>query len=274
VIFELMSGGSKKWVFRVLAFATALFLLTLPFVGLHGWTEFARVAALRQAGHVAEITNTCGDSLPDSATIGAVSGPFIIEHIDFSKPLAHPAINGTFIGLVSWVSDTVNKAHHLSVTACELVKRTSVVNSALELVILAGGTWVAWLARKRMASRNVLIASMMLWPIIFEIFGPERFLYTAVLEVLPLVLLATDRSVFHGASASASGFYRLVAFLTLGLAPPVLFQIGNLGLMKRTLDSAIILLVLPTVMVVVCVHAILTSKDESALPGVIRNDAL
>jgi hypothetical protein len=44
--------------------------------------------------------------------------------------------------------------------------------------------------------------------------------------------------------------------------------------MKRTLDSAIILLVLPAAMGVVCVHAILASRKANLLsPVVIRDDA-
>ena len=260
LIFAVICMGSKKWVFRIFTLTAALFLVTLPLVGLHGWTEFAHVAALRGAEHIADImTTACGRSLPAIASNGTGNGPFVFEHIDFSNSLPHPAINGTFIGLVYWVSDNINKAHRLPATACGLAKWASTVNSLFALVVLAGGTWVAWLARKRTVSRNVLIAGAMLWPMLFEIFGPERYLYTAVLEVLPLLLLATDRSVFQGVSAGASGFYWLVAFLALALAPSVLFQIGDLGFVKQSLDSAIILLMLPAAMAVVIVHSVLTS---------------
>lgn len=266
LVFALASLGSGRWVFRVFALAAALFLLTLPWAGLHEWTEFAHVAGARQAAHITEMISGCSDPVPSSAGAGASNGPFVIEHIDFSNILPHTAINGTFIGLVSWISDIVNKVHRLTPAACGWLQWTSAVNTVLLLAILVGGAWTAWLARRRRVRRNVLVACVLLWPMLLEIFGPERFLYTAVLEVLPFLLLATDESVFPEVSAGASGTYRLVAFLALGLAPNVLFQVGNLGFLKQTLDSAAILLVLPCVMAIVCVRAILNSP-QTPPPG-------
>ena len=150
--------------------------------------------------------------------------------------------------------------------ACSLfsLKWISRANSVLMSLILAGGLALAWTARRRKVSPNTLIAFMVLWPLVFEIFGPERFFYTAVVEVLPLLLLILDPEVIQLALKSKAGTYRWLALIALGIVPPAVMQLAPFMRFLTSFMSVLILLILPITLAAFCARAILASPIRAA----------
>jgi hypothetical protein len=254
LVAALAFPGMSKWVTRVLLVTVALFSMTLHYDGMTRWFEFPVQIHLRQTIVMDRNKTLCCDphALPDTLA------PNWIEGIDFGKMLPPHAINGTFLGLVSL--GFVHAGKHFSV-ACSLfsLKWVTRANSALMALILAGGLVVAWTARRRRVSANVLIAFMVLWPLVFELFGPERYFYSAVLEVVPLLLLLLDEGVIQSALRSKAGTYRWLALIALGVLPPALMQITPFMRILTSSMSVFILLVLPMSLAVICLRSILAS---------------
>jgi len=246
--------GMSKWVMRVLVVTVAMFSLTLHYDGVARWLEFPAQVHRSQAAIMERNKTLCCDphALPDTPV------PTVIEGIDFGKMLPPHAINGTFLGLVSL--GFVHAGRHFS-AACSLfsLKWITRANSALMVLVLAGGLALAWTARRRKVSPNTLIAFMVLWPLVFEVFGPERFFYTAVVEVLPLLLLILDPEVIQLALKSKAGTYRWLALIALGIVSPAVMQLAPFMRFLTSFMSVLILLVLPITLAAVCIRAVLDS---------------
>jgi hypothetical protein len=257
LIAALAFPGLSKWVLRVLVVTIAMFCMTLPFDGVARWLEFPQQVHARQVALMEKNkTRVCNPQAPPDTP-----GPNVIEGIDLGKMLPPHAINGTFLGLVS--VGFVHAGRHFS-GACSLfsVKWITRANSALMMLILAGGLAVVWAARYRIVSMNVLIAFMVLWPLVFEIAGPERFIYTAVVEVLPLILLLLDRSAFQLALKNKAGAFRWLALIALGILPPAIMQIAPFMRFLTSSMSVLILLILPIGLAAFCVWSILASPHR------------
>jgi hypothetical protein len=168
------------------------------------------------------------------------------------------AVNGTFIGMFSlgFVHAGREYPSVCGFFSTEWIAKVSYVFIGL---ILVGGLAVIQAARNRIVSRNVLIAFMVLWPLILEIFGPERYFYTAVVAVLPLSMLLLDRDVFRHESRTSAGIRRWLSLLALGVLPPVIFQLVPYMRVISSLMSVLILLVLPVSLAMFCVYTVLTS---------------
>jgi hypothetical protein len=254
LVAALAYPGMSKWVIRVLVVVIAMFAMTLQFDGMARWREFPVEVHALQAALMARNKTLCCDvhASPDTPA------PNVIEGIDFGKMLPPHAINGTFLGLISL--GFVHAGRHFS-AACGLfsLKWISRANSALMMLILAGGLALTWIARRRSISPNIQIAYMVLWPLILELFAPERFFYTAVVEVLPLLLILLDRNVFQLAIKSKAGSYRWFALAALGILPPAIMQVAPFMRFLTSFMSVLILLVLPITLAAYCVCSILTS---------------
>jgi len=258
LVAALACHGMSKWVIRVLVLTIAMFSLTLHYDGTARWLGYPRQVHARQAALMEKNKTRCCDphAAPD------IPVPNVIEQIDFGKMLPPHAINGTFLGLVSL--GFVHAGQHFSF-ACGLfsTKWITRANSALMAFILAGGLAIVWEARRRIVSRNVLIAFMVLFPLIFELCAPERFFYTAVVEVLPLFLLLLDRSVFQLALKSKAGAYRWLALIALGILPPAIMQIVPFMRVLTSSMSVLILLALPIGLAAFCVWAVFSSPRRT-----------
>jgi hypothetical protein len=254
LVAALACPAMSKWVIRVLVVTVVMFSMTLHYDGIARWIEFPRQVHARQAALMEKNKTRCCDphAPPD------IPVPNVIEQIDFGKMLPPHAINGTFLGLVSL--GFVHAGQHFSF-ACGLfsLKWITRANNALMALILAGGLVVAWTARRRMVSQNVLIALMVLLPLVFELCAPERFFYTAVVEVLPLLLILLDRGVLQLALKSKAGAYRWLALIALGILPPAIMQILPFMRVLTSSMSVLILLVLPICLAAFCAWAVFTS---------------
>ena len=233
--------GARRWTLRVVVVAATIFALTLPLGGIQRWAGFMHNVRSAQQLHLNEIMNGC--SVATKAAPPTSVEPSLIENIDFSRALEHRAINGTFIGIVGWVlghSDVLVFLRRYCSTHW-----ITLANSAGTAVVLLCGVGIIWISRKRSVSPTFLIAFLALWPTAFEIFGPERFLYTSVVEVLPLVLVLLDWGRFQRGSGGWVKYFVLPALLALGLLPPIAFQLGQKHGIIATPMSAATLVILP-----------------------------
>jgi len=257
LLVALICLGARKWALRVTIIAALMFFITLQFGGVQRWLGFIRSAHERQMEHLSPIAMTCRTTQSSQQSWPEL----IIEHIDFSKYLRHPAVNGTFIGLFG--SGSLVYKRFPAVCGVLSPKWINSLNSVFMALVLIGGMAVAFIARQRIVSRNILIAFMVLWPLIFEIFGPERYLYTAVVEVQPLILVLFDQDNFKPELRCTRRFYFLLAILVLGILPPIVHQIvHHLPLIIPSLVSILILLLLPISLGAFCVYSIYVSPKR------------
>jgi hypothetical protein len=257
-VAALACPGMSKWFIRLLLVTIAIFAMTLHYDGIARWLEFPVQVRASQAVRMERNRTLCCNphSPPDTPA------PNVIEGIDFGKMLPPHAINGTFLGIVSL--GFVHAGQHFS-SACRWfsVKWITRANNCLMALILAGGLAVAWAARRRKVSQNVLIAFMVLLPLVFELCAPERFFYTAVVEVLPLLLLLLDRSVLELALNGRAGAYRWLALIALGILPPAIMQIVPFMRVLTSLMSVLILLALPIALAAFCAWAVFSSPSRT-----------
>jgi len=244
LIAALICFGARKWALRVTIVAALMFFVTLEFGGVQRWFSFIHVAHEVQLRHLAEITTNCNAWNGTQSSLKP--GTNVFEHIDFQKMLNSHSMNGTFIGCFS--VPFVRAWRALS-PVCGVLspKWISSLNSTFMILVLAGGIAVAYIAKRRIVSRNTLIAFMVLWPSVFEIFGPERFFYTAVLTVLPLLLLLLDPDNFNLNLLGTPRLYFLTAVLGLGLLSPMVFQLMyNLSVLRGSaLVASFVTLLVP-----------------------------
>jgi hypothetical protein len=246
--------GARKWSLRVISIAIVMFTMTLHYGGIQRWIEFVQVVHAVGAQHLETSKTLC--CVPRRAPDYPAHN--VIEKTDFAKMLPPHAVNGTFVGMVSlgFVHASREYPSVCGLFSTKWIARVSYVFIGL---ILTGGLAVIRSARNRIVSRNVLIAFMVLWPLILEIFGPERYFYTAVVEVLPLSMLVLDRDVFRHESRSSAGICRWLSLLALGVLPPAIFQLLPYMRFVSSLMSVLISLVLPVSLAMFCVYTVLTS---------------
>ncbi len=245
----LICLGARKWTMRVLLITALLFLTTLQFGGVKRWNGFLQVVHQEKVDALEGAMNGCGRSnhaLPEPRQLVDV-----VDGANYHTSIPSNAISGTLTGLY--------KSQSLSL--CRVFSPNSIdrINSLCMLLILTGGLSIAFMARSRDVSTNILIAYMLLWPLIFEIFSPERYLYTAVMEAVPLILVLFDKGDLSPDSHETHKFLARALIVALGILAPVCYQIFHNSKQTATATSAIILLVFPLCMTAYCVYCIATS---------------
>jgi hypothetical protein len=246
----LICFGARKWTWRVFFLAALLFAMTLSFGGVSRWVGFLRVVHQSKAEFLEDAINSCGstNNIPP-APRQLVE---VIDHVDYAKGLAPHALSGTLTGLF--------RSRALSLCRVFSAKWMDGVNSLCMALVIAGGLLITLIARTRIISPNILIALMLLWPMIFEIFSPERYLYTAVMEIVPLVLVVFDEHNCGVTNYKNVRGYFLTSILALGVLAPVTYQLVQHTKQIATLTSAFILLVLPILMAGYCAYCVVTSS--------------
>lgn len=255
----LISLRRWNWVTRVSLVAAMLFLLTLPAGGIQRWHEFFHVIQARGAEHLGELA----PSYKVQQSLQPGSAPRRIEGLDFSEMLPNPAVNGTFIGLSGWGFNTLAK-RSLDAQRISAPSLVGAINTGFLALALLTGIALAIMASRHILSLNTLIAFAFLWPIVVESFGPERYFYTAVLEVLPLFLIALEVYELEGFRFRLSSPSLLLLALG-GLVLPAAFQIGIMTNMTRLTGyilSALILLALPAYLGIYCAYRISVSPNR------------
>jgi len=260
LVVALACLGSSRWVIRVAFVTLLMFLALLPVCGIRSWEEFGPAVAERQEFHLARITALCANEEPVSqdSTIG------VIEGVDFSKRLDVHSVTGTLIGLFNHSPAFVK--NHRTFT-CEMFPAhvLKLLNAGFEILTLAAGLIIMFIARGRNVDRKLLVAFMVLWPMVLEIFAPDRGFYLAVIEVLPLLLVL----MYIGTSGPNFGltnkFSWLVGFSALGVLPSVAFQVYRNPDRFEEAMSVMILVVLPVCLALFCTYAVLASPKASSL---------
>jgi hypothetical protein len=263
LLVTLISFGARKWTLRVAIIAFVMFLLTLQLGGIRRWTSYIHTIHWRQVYYLAEIANTCGKS-SDARTSPASMQTLIATSGSVKHLIAPPAISGTLIGL----SDGLAHAFKAFRPVCAALNTQwiATLNTTCIAIVLAGGIAVAFMARHRAVSPFVLIEFMVLWPLILELFSPERYIYTAVLLVLPLVLAIFDPKNFELELLAHPKPYIIPAIPALGLLPPVIHQLVQNFRIAAVAVSTLILLALPIYLAAVCVYSIAASPKRIEEP--------
>jgi len=246
----LICFGARKWTWRVFVMAVLLFVSTLSFGGVSRWGGFLRVVHQSKAEILEDAMNSCGGT----GYMRPAPRQLIetIDHVDYTEGLAPHALSGTLTGLF--------RSRSLSLCRVFSAKWMDGVNSLCMVLVLAGGLLITLMARTRITSPNILIAFMLLWPMIFEIFSPERYLYTAVMEVVPLLLVVFDERNCGVTSYEKDRGYILTSILALGVLVPVTYQLVQHTKQIATLTSVFILLSLPMLMAGYCAYCVVTSS--------------
>jgi hypothetical protein len=252
LVAALIALREYKWVIRVTLVAAILFIATLHFGGVKRWIGFAQVVRQVNLEMLDQVSNGCGDysRIPTWSNLWV----HVIEGENFHKGLNPHWTNGTLIGISDVPYWRPCGAHGLA--------WISGLNSVCMALVLAGGIAVAFIARSRMVSANILIAFIMLWPIIFEMFSPERYLYTGVLEVLPLVLVIVDEDNFKSKIKGTARFYALASMIALGVLAPVIYQIVHNVRLASSVVGILILVALPICLAIYCVYGIVVSDKR------------
>jgi hypothetical protein len=235
---------SWKWSFRVALLAALLFAMTLDFGGVERWRGFGRVVMERQQRHLDRYSRPCDViAVPRPPDL-----PMTIEGVDYSKYFPTDAASGTLIGIA-----TIRGTHY-----CKWVPTNALLrfNQFLEVLTLALGVMVLLLAHQRLANRQFKIALILLWPMIFEIFGPERYFYAAVLGVLPLILVLVNPESWQRLQSRGWSLYLLLLIVTIGVVSPVVFQLLHQHRPLGIAVSIAILIGLPLCLALYCISEI------------------
>jgi hypothetical protein len=257
LVAALLCLNARKWVLRVSALAAAMFLATLRFGGIQRWFGFMETIRARQAQYLEGMTTLCCKQHLSLRFLP----PTIIENIDFSRGLQGHALNGTFIGLCSFPFGLVSR-RLLFLCGYIAPRQIEATDYLFMTLVLAGGIGVAFMARQRVVDRKILIAYVVVWPLIFEIFGPERQLYTSVVEFLSWMLVLLDRDALQPRFAGSGKFRFLAAILVFGALPPLVVQLTHKPLVEGVANF-FTLLVLPVAIAAFCVYAILRSPKRN-----------
>jgi hypothetical protein len=263
LIAALICMGARKWALRVTLIATVMFAVTLQFGGVQRWLDFMHTVHEQNVMAIEEIATNSSTSNDTKPLHGTESN--VIEHIDFHKMLNTHSMNGTFVGVFSLPFGRAT-GEFSALNIAPSPRWINLINSACIVFILAGGLTVAFIARRRIVRKNTLIAYVFLWPLILEIFGPQRYFYTAVLEILPLLILLLDSDNFRLDMLSIPRFYLLATAFALGVFPSVVFQLTyNLSVLRGTALAAsfLTLFVLPICLAIICVYSILVSPRRT-----------
>jgi hypothetical protein len=258
--------GQRRWAWRSAALTAVLFLLTLPLGGWKSWSEFNQAVKDRQTSNFAEMSSFCSGPAARAAFLNASDSappPVMIDGLDFSQALSARSVNATVDGLLTMRTRTTAK--HPAVV-CRFYSpawlgRCNTLGTLL--VLLAGGVFLL-LARGREISANVLLASALVWPLLLELFLPERFFYSAVIEVLPLLLLVLDRQFVSTEAPSPGRLRWLEALLLLALVPVVLFQLLLRSSIVGLLCSIVIEVLLPVALALFCAGVILAAPKRAS----------
>jgi hypothetical protein len=249
VLAALICLGARKWAMRVSMITALLFLVTLHFGGVKRWMRFLQVIHETEVRFLEEAVNTGTSNYSTPPVKQPVD---VIGKVDYRKGLSPYSISGTLTGLY--------KSRSLSLCSIISPKWIELLNSLCMLLMFVGGLWIAFVARSRGVSPNILLAYMLLWPMIFEFFSPERYLYTAVIEIVPLVVVVFDEDIHCSMTSNNVQFYALTSLLALGVLVPISYQfVHNVKLIAYVV-SALLLFAIPLCTFGYCVYCIATSS--------------
>jgi hypothetical protein len=248
----LICFGARKWALRVSIITACFFLVTLQFGGITRWTGFLQVVQQAKSGFLEEAMSNCGQANYTSATYKQVVD--VIENVNYHKSLAPHGVSGTVTGLF--------KSQSLSI--CRVLNPAWIdgINFLGMALVVAGGLLIAFMARSRCISPNILIAYMLLWPILFEIFSPERYLYTAVMEIVPVIALVFDEYDMKQEINKSVRHFALASILVLTALTPVAYQLVQNTKLAASAVSALILFAIPICTAAYCVYCISTSSKR------------
>jgi hypothetical protein len=253
----LLCFGARKWATRVSIITAFLFSVTLCFGGLERWVGFLHIVHQTKVDFLNEAVIGCGQEhyvLPAHRQIVDV-----IEGVNYHTGLSPHAISGTLSGLF----------RSRSLRICSVVSPQWVdgLNSVGMWLVLTLGLLISFVAQSRRASPNILIAYMLLWPMSFELFIPERYLYAAVLEVVPLILVLSETGVGAVQAHTSAKFRALASILALGIIAPAAYQLARNTRVAAFAISAFILFLLPICMIGYCICCIATSRTGVCAKG-------
>lgn len=256
VVAAMVSLKRTAWGLRVIGIGALLFLITLPTLGFKPWVEFVHATQQRQAEHLHQLT-------PGGySNLGGQRIPLMIEGQDFSRALPDPGLNGTLIGVNVFVfNSSARLAQFLQMV--DLAKWVKRANEAGLLLSILLGSIVISVSRRRAESVGILLAFAFLWPILIELFGPERYFYTTVVEVLPLLLVLLERR------DRTRWFWRSFWIVSVFPALVLLNQVVRLPLANSVLCIAVSVL-LPVGLTAYCVTTVLAApaarRRQAAIP--------
>ncbi|MGD0510783.1 MAG: hypothetical protein ABSA33_02985 [Candidatus Micrarchaeaceae archaeon] len=248
--------GARKWTMRVSMITFLFFLITLHFGGVEHWFGFLQVAHQERIAALEGAMKGCGQKyyVPPSPK----QLVDVVDGVNYHTGNSSNAVSGTLIGL--YKSQSLGMCRVLSPIWIDGL------NSVCLLTVLAGGLLIVLMARSRRVSANILIAYMLLWPMILEIFSPERYFYTAVMEIVPFIVVVFDKDELTSDAHETLKFFAFVSIVVLGVLSPVVYQVFRNSKQIATTTSAIILLVFPLVMTGHCVYCIATSSKTAHDP--------
>jgi len=252
LLVALICFDARKWTWRVSLIAVLLFAVTLNFGGESRWVGFLQVVHESRAGSLDDAMNSCRSA--ENMRTAQRQLVSVIDHVDYSQGLAPHALGGTLTGIF--------RSRSLSLCSVISPKGIYALNSLCVALVLAVGFVIAFMARSRITSPNILIAFMLLWPIMFEMFSPDRYFYTAVMEVVPLILLVFDKHDCNASASENARGYILASILAMGVLAPITYQFAQNAKQIATPTSALIILALPILMAAYCAYCFVTSSKS------------